>query len=282
MISMAKKGAKKVSKKDAVLEKRMKDFGEEVETIAEKFGKRVEQRGGEWDSWFHRTFGIVGPLLSSIFGILIFALFTWVIALVNAQIGSGLLADIQAFMATNIGLFFLLFIFFSYASYFSKVSPKSYRAFSPIVIAVSVVIALWLAASVLGIINMYLGVPGLGTAAYVMNQIMLPLFWVFLFIGYLVLAIMLVTGKCCRGGMVVAKPTKPVQSYKPGEVRRLYRSGNDKILGGVCGGIAEYLGVDPVLIRILWVLGTLAWGFGILLYIIFWIIMPRNPNHKWQ
>lgn len=279
---MAKKGAKKVSKKDAVLEKRMKDFGEEVETIAEKFGKRVEQRGGEWDSWFHRTFGIVGPLLSSIFGILIFALFTWVIALVNAQIGSGLLADIQAFMATNIGLFFLLFIFFSYASYFSKVSPKSYRAFSPIVIAVSVVIALWLAASVLGIINMYLGVPGLGTAAYVMNQIMLPLFWVFLFIGYLVLAIMLVTGKCCRGGMVVAKPTKPVQSYKPGEVRRLYRSGNDKILGGVCGGIAEYLGVDPVLIRILWVLGTLAWGFGILLYIIFWIIMPRNPNHKWQ
>jgi len=64
--------------------------------------------------------------------------------------------------------------------------------------------------------------------------------------------------------------------------KRLYRSGKNKILGGVCGGIAEYFGVDPVLIRLLWVIITLAWGSGILLYIIAWIIMPRNPKHKWK
>jgi len=65
------------------------------------------------------------------------------------------------------------------------------------------------------------------------------------------------------------------------KVKRLYRSGKDKILGGVCGGIAEYFKVDPVIIRLLWVLFGLGWGSGILAYIIAWIIIPRNPNHKW-
>lgn len=64
-------------------------------------------------------------------------------------------------------------------------------------------------------------------------------------------------------------------------VKRLYRSGKDKILGGVCGGIGEYLGVDPTLIRLLWILFSLAYGMGILLYIVMWIIVPRNPGHRW-
>ena len=67
----------------------------------------------------------------------------------------------------------------------------------------------------------------------------------------------------------------------PGSAKRLYRSGKEKILGGVCGGIAEYFRVDPVLVRLLWVLFALAWGTGVLLYIIAWIIIPRNPRHKW-
>ncbi len=66
------------------------------------------------------------------------------------------------------------------------------------------------------------------------------------------------------------------------KAKRLYRSGVDKILSGVCGGIGEYFNIDPVLIRLLWVLMSLAWGSGILLYIIAWIIIPRNPNHKWN
>ena len=65
------------------------------------------------------------------------------------------------------------------------------------------------------------------------------------------------------------------------KIKRLYRSGKDKILGGVCGGIAEYFGVDPVIIRLLWVLFALAYGTGIFLYIIAWIIIPRNPKYKW-
>ncbi len=64
--------------------------------------------------------------------------------------------------------------------------------------------------------------------------------------------------------------------------KKLYRSAKDRILGGVCGGIAEYYGWDPTLVRLGWVLLSLIWGAGLLLYIILWIIMPRNPAHKWK
>ena len=64
--------------------------------------------------------------------------------------------------------------------------------------------------------------------------------------------------------------------------KRLYRSGRDRILGGVCGGLGEYFDVDPVLVRLAWVLFSLIYGAGILVYIIAWIIIPRNPSHKWD
>ena len=69
----------------------------------------------------------------------------------------------------------------------------------------------------------------------------------------------------------------------PEEVKRLYRSSKDKVLGGVCGGIAEYLNVDPVIVRLGWVLLTLlSMGLGIIGYIIAWIIIPKNPNQSWN
>jgi phage shock protein C len=58
-------------------------------------------------------------------------------------------------------------------------------------------------------------------------------------------------------------------------MKRLYRSTSNKMLGGVCGGIGEYLNVDPTIIRILWILFGLT-GFGILAYILAWIVMPKK------
>lgn len=57
--------------------------------------------------------------------------------------------------------------------------------------------------------------------------------------------------------------------------KRLFRS-NDRLLGGVCAGIAEYLGWDPTLVRIAYiVLSIISAAFpGILVYIILWIVMP--------
>ncbi len=55
---------------------------------------------------------------------------------------------------------------------------------------------------------------------------------------------------------------------------RLYRSRTDTVIGGVCGGLGQYLGIDPVLFRIIFVLLALGSGVGFTIYLILWIIMP--------
>ncbi|MCF2604049.1 MAG: PspC domain-containing protein [Parabacteroides sp.] len=56
--------------------------------------------------------------------------------------------------------------------------------------------------------------------------------------------------------------------------KKLTRS-NNKMIGGVCAGIADYLGLDPTIVRIAWILTVFFAGFGILLYLILWIVMPK-------
>ena len=58
--------------------------------------------------------------------------------------------------------------------------------------------------------------------------------------------------------------------------KRLYKSNTDKELDGVCAGIANYFNIDPTLIRLAWVIFTLAGGCGLIAYIIAAIIMPRE------
>ena len=58
---------------------------------------------------------------------------------------------------------------------------------------------------------------------------------------------------------------------------RLYRSRDDRIIGGVGGGLAKYLGVDPVLVRLAIVALAIAAGSGILAYLIAWIVIPEEP-----
>ncbi|MHB8842756.1 MAG: PspC domain-containing protein [Candidatus Aquicultor sp.] len=65
----------------------------------------------------------------------------------------------------------------------------------------------------------------------------------------------------------------PVET-KAGEAKKLCRSRTNKVLGGVAGGIGEYLAVDPILIRLAFVLLAFFGGAGILAYIIAWIIIP--------
>ena len=61
---------------------------------------------------------------------------------------------------------------------------------------------------------------------------------------------------------------------------RLYRSEREKILGGVCGGLAEYFRVDVVLVRLFMVLMILAGGIGFVVYLAAWIILPPNPLQR--
>lgn len=60
--------------------------------------------------------------------------------------------------------------------------------------------------------------------------------------------------------------------------KRLYKSGTDKKLCGVCSGIAEYFDIDPTIVRLAWVVFTFFGGSGILAYIIAAIVMPQREE----
>lgn len=55
------------------------------------------------------------------------------------------------------------------------------------------------------------------------------------------------------------------------------RSRSDKILGGICGGLAQYFGIDPLLVRIAFVVFAIFAGSGLLIYILLWLLVPLEP-----
>jgi len=59
--------------------------------------------------------------------------------------------------------------------------------------------------------------------------------------------------------------------------KKLYRSKKERMIGGVCGGIGEFLEIDPTVIRVIWAFVTiLSIGLGIIAYILAWIIIPEK------
>jgi phage shock protein C len=68
------------------------------------------------------------------------------------------------------------------------------------------------------------------------------------------------------------------------EVKRLSRSRDEKVIAGICGGLGKYFSVDPVIMRIIWlVLVFGGFGSGILIYIICWLVIPFEPElNEWS
>ncbi len=60
--------------------------------------------------------------------------------------------------------------------------------------------------------------------------------------------------------------------------KRLYKINRGKMVDGVCGGIAEYFGLDPTLVRLAWIIFSAMGGSGIPAYIIAAIVIPREPE----
>jgi phage shock protein PspC (stress-responsive transcriptional regulator) len=92
------------------------------------------------------------------------------------------------------------------------------------------------------------------------------------------------------GGLIVYLAAWIIISPAPGAApvrittRRLVRSATDRQIGGVCGGLAAYLGVDSTVMRLIWVILTIIPGaivFGIIAYLIAWFIMPDEASQRW-
>ena len=58
--------------------------------------------------------------------------------------------------------------------------------------------------------------------------------------------------------------------------KKLYRSRSNRVIAGVCGGLAQYLGIDPTVVRLIMALVTFVGGMSILVYLIAWLIIPEE------
>lgn len=62
------------------------------------------------------------------------------------------------------------------------------------------------------------------------------------------------------------------------ESKRLYRVAEKKVVAGVCTGLGKYFNLDPVVVRLAWILFACLWGSGLVAYLIAWIIVPEQPK----
>ena len=62
------------------------------------------------------------------------------------------------------------------------------------------------------------------------------------------------------------------------EPKRLYRSRSKRMLGGVCGGLGEYLNIDPTVLRVIFVILAFVYGASLLIYVIMWLLVPQEPE----
>ena len=75
---------------------------------------------------------------------------------------------------------------------------------------------------------------------------------------------------CCQCGAALVIPA-------PRKTKKLMRSRTDQKIAGVCAGFAEYLDLDVTLVRILWIMVGFFVGWGIIGYLIAWVVMPEEP-----
>jgi phage shock protein PspC (stress-responsive transcriptional regulator) len=272
--------------------KRIDDFTEEMQHLGKKMeheGRRLSanlgQQGKQLETWFQRTFGVIGPMISSIAGLIVLGIIIWVFDFIGRQTGNSLFTDISYLFLANIIWLFAVSLLISYTEYGNRKSPDTFRWLSPITTAAGLAMVLWIIVNIMLILGSKSNISFLPWIAGFMIANIIAFFFLFLLIGYLLFFSMRAT-RTISTPQVIQQPEfeqKP-QEQRTSEIvslKRLYRSGKEKILGGVCGGIAEYLSIDPVIIRIIWIFLTLLWGMGIILYIILWIIIPRNQSHKW-
>ena len=94
----ATKKKKVIKKEKELIEQRVEHFTEEIEVL----GKKMERRGKEWETWFHRNFGIIGPFFSSILSLIIFIIVILAIGFINLPLGSAFMTNLESFLTSNI------------------------------------------------------------------------------------------------------------------------------------------------------------------------------------
>lgn len=265
------------------IDQNLKHFEEE----ANKFGKKIEtmfdDAGKNIETWYDRTFGPFGPVLSSIVAIIILLLVLYLLEFLGAQ--RPWLLEIQQFLEPLLIIFIIIFLISGYTNYLTK-KIKFFRFVSPIIGALVFIFWFWVALEIIAIIGTAFNIPILTSFSNLFEYLIIPIALLILIIGYV--SIFTTYQKpyskqpSDRPPASKTSETASTQQQTQEEYKRLYRSGKDQMVGGVLGGIAEYLNFDPTIIRILYVILLFAsFGTMVLAYIVGWILIPRNPAHHW-
>ena len=165
------------------------DFGKRWEEWGDDFGKRWEDRGRRFEIWWLRSFGLVGPLIGSIVGIVFLAIGMWLLNLANLILLSTFVTNITNFVLSNIHWFFAIFLFSNYSEYLEKRYPKPYWTIAPIMTSTKIIIGLWIFAALLNIINYSVNISILVTISSFIMTNLAAVFMVFLVLGYVMLII---------------------------------------------------------------------------------------------
>jgi len=175
------------------LAKRGKDFAEEMENLSEKFSKRAERRSKEfredWKFWWFKTFGFIGPLIVSIFGVVIISLGVLALKFVNLPLNSNFISALSNFIFSNLYWIFAAFLAFNYLEYFSKRYAKTYWMISPIIGSIGILVMIFVAVWILNFINIFAQSNFIFYFSNFLYTNMIGIFFVFLVLGYAVIFI---------------------------------------------------------------------------------------------
>ena len=269
----------KKGKSKSQFEQNIEDFSQEMEHIGKKIERSFDRVGASLDTWYERTFGIVGPLLSGLIGFII----TFIIIQAFGFFGSTYpwMGAIHDFADPLLIYILPIILISSYSNYLAK-KYVSFRLISPIIGALVFVFWFWIGNNILAILGSSWNRPFFISLSNVLEFLIIPIAFLILLLGYV--GVFFSSKPKPKASPNVAESTKQEESKtmntETGEYKRLYRSGKDKMVAGVLGGLAEYLNVDPTIIRVVFVILLIAsMGFMILAYLISWILIPRNPSH---
>ena len=242
------------------VEQRFHQFATEVELLAKKVGRHRFQGG----------LGFFGPL---VYAFIIIAVVAALGVSLEALSDPGDLAhDLGSFLVNGLFIFFLAALLFGYMFMLTPLNPKGLILLRPLATATAVTFSLWLAFNIFDILGRVYEIDALGSLADLVLIILPMILILLLVIGYaLVLS---------RELERRAKQKTPPAVKPP---RDLYRSGKERLLGGVGGGLAEYVETDPSVIRVLFILSAaVTLGIFALIYLVLWALPPRNPVDDWS
>lgn len=166
------------------VDKGSRHFCEEMDGLGRKFGNFVEYKEKECRGWWLTTFGMIGPLIGSVLGILCLAICVWVLQLVNSGVHSTFISVLTKFLLVNLPWFFLALLFFGYTHYVSKRWQRIHWILSPLIAAVGAVIAIWFLILILNVVNVFVENAVILNVSTFLYENIMEIFSLVIVIGY--------------------------------------------------------------------------------------------------